>query len=124
MTGGALFGLVVGAGVVGALLRHGAVVAFGKHERFPVVILVVNALGSLAAGVLLGLASVLPGDWLVVAATGLCGALTTFSTFSVDTVRLAIEGRGWAAVGNLVGGVALGLGCAALGIALGLAIAG
>lgn len=124
MSAGALFGLVLAAGVVGALLRHGAVVAFGSREKFPVVILVINAVGSLAVGVLFGLASALPGDWLLIATTGLCGALTTFSTFSVDTVRLAIEGRGWAAVGNLVGSLALGLGCAALGAAIGLAVVG
>ena len=122
MTPAALFALVVAAGVVGALLRHGAVVAFAGRERFPFVILVVNAVGSLLAGALLGLASVLPADWLLVAATGLCGALTTFSTFTVDTVRLAIEGRGWAAVANLFGSVALGLGCAAAGAAIVLTV--
>jgi len=123
MSGGALFGLVVAAGVVGALARHGAVVACGKRERFPVVILVVNALGSLAVGVLIGLASVIPNDWLLVATTGFCAAFTTFSTFTVDTVRLALDGRGWAAVGNLLGSLALGLGCAALGAAAAIAIA-
>lgn len=122
MSGGVLFGLVVAAGVVGALARHGAVVAFGRRERFPVVILVVNAIGSLAVGVLIGLASAIASDWLLVATTGFCAALTTFSTFTVDTVRLALEGRGWAAVGNLLGSLALGLGCAALGAAVALAI--
>jgi len=122
MNAGAVFGLVLAAGVVGALLRHGAVVLFGEKARFPVVILVVNALGSLLVGVLFGLASVIPADWLLIGATGFCGAFTTFSTFSVDTVRLALEGRGWAAVGNLTGSLALGLGCAALGAAIALAI--
>jgi len=122
MSGGVQFGLILAAGVVGALLRHGAVVLFGRRERFPVVILVVNAVGSLAVGVLFGLATVLPAAWLLIATTGLCAAFTTFSTFSVDTVRLAIEGRGWAAVGNLAGSLALGLGCAALGAAVALAI--
>lgn len=117
-----LTGLVVTAGVVGALLRHGAVVLFGKRERFPLVILIVNAVGSLAVGVLIGLASVLPGEWLLIGTTGLCAAFTTFSTFTVDTVRLALEGRGWAAAGNLAGSLALGLGCAALGAAVALAI--
>jgi len=121
VSAGVLLGLVLAAGVVGALVRHGSVVLFGKRERFPVVILVVNAIGSLVVGVLLGLASVIPADWLLVATTGLCGALTTFSTFTVDTVRLALEGRGWAAVGNLTGSLALGLGCAALGAAIALA---
>ena len=122
MNAGALYGLIVAAGVAGALIRHGAVVRFGKQERFPTVILVVNAIGSLAVGVLFGLASVLPAPWLLVGATGFCAAFTTFSTFSVDTVRLALEGRGWAAVGNLAGSLALGLGCAALGAAIALAI--
>ncbi|MBO9577686.1 MAG: CrcB family protein [Microbacteriaceae bacterium] len=114
--------LVLGAGVVGALLRHGAVVRFGRGERFPVVILVVNATGSLLAGALAGLAFSLPAPWLAILATGFCGALTTFSTFSVDTVRLALAGRGWAALGNVLGSIALGLGCAALGAAIALAV--
>ncbi len=122
MNAGVQFALVLAAGVAGALLRHGAVVLFGTKERFPIVILAVNAIGSLAVGVLFGLATVLPADWLLVATTGFCAAFTTFSTFSVDTVRLALEGRGWAAVGNLAGSLALGLGCAALGAAVALAI--
>jgi len=122
MSAGLLFALVLAAGVAGALLRHGAVVLFGRRERFPVVILVVNAIGSLLVGVLFGLASVIPAAWLLIAATGLCAAFTTFSTFAVDTVRLALDGRGWAAVGNLAGSVALGLGCAALGAAIALAL--
>lgn len=122
MNAGALFGLIVAAGVAGALIRHGCVIAFGQRERFPFVILIINGVGSLVVGVLFGLASVIPADWLLVATTGLCGALTTFSTFSVDTVRLALQGRGWAAVGNLSGNLALGLGCAALGAAIALAV--
>lgn len=123
MSTGVLFGLVVVAGVAGALIRHGCVVLFGARERFPVVILVVNAIGSFIAGVLVALASVTPSPWLVVGVAGFCAAFTTFATFSIDTVRLALDGRGWAAVGNLVGSVALGLGSAALGAAIVLAIA-
>lgn len=122
MNAGALFGLILAAGVVGALVRHGSVVLFGQKERFPTVILVVNAVGSLIVGVLFGLASVIPAEWLLIGTTGFCAAFTTFSTFAVDTVRLALEGRGWAAVGNLTGSLALGLGCAALGAAIALAI--
>jgi len=122
MNGIVLFGLVLAAGVVGALLRHGSVVLFGKKERFPTVILIVNAIGSLLVGALWGLASALPAEWLLIGTTGFCAAFTTFSTFTVDTVRLALEGRGWAAVGNLAGSLALGLGCAALGAAIALAL--
>ena len=50
---------------------------------------------------------------------GFLGSFTTFSTFSLDTLVLWESGRpGWALV-NAAGSVALGLGCATLGLWLG-----
>ena len=51
--------------------------------------------------------------------TGLIGSYTTFSTFTFDTVRLAGDGRGATAVLNVVASLAVGLGAAAAGLALG-----
>ena len=115
------FGLLVGAGVVGALLRHGAAV-LAARTRFPIAVLIVNAVGSLVGGVAIGAASALPPAAQLILVSGFCGALTTFSTFAADTVRLALTGRAGAALWNVISNLALGLGCAALGAALGLAV--
>lgn len=54
--------------------------------------------------------------------TGLMGAYTTFSTFSLETFRL-MEEAAWGQAGlNVVGNVVLGLVAVALGIGLGRAI--
>jgi len=121
MTGLAVFGLLVGAGVLGGLLRHGAAL-LGAKSRFPTAVLIVNAAGSLVAGAILGAASTLPAGIPLILLTGFCGALTTFSTFSVDTVRLILARRGGAALWNIISSLALGLGCAALGAGVALAI--
>lgn len=88
--------LVVLGGAVGAPLRyltdravqarHGA----GLPYVFPWGTFTVNAAGSLLLGVLTGATVSAPVHALL--GTGLCGALTTYSTFSYETLRLAEEG--------------------------------
>ena len=82
---------------------------------FPWGTYVVNVIGSLLLGVLAGAAS----PWLLtLAGTGFCGALTTFSTFSYETVRLAQDGRSRAAVAYVALSLVVGLAAAAAGYAL------
>ena len=57
--------------------------------------------------------------WAALAGTGVCGALTTFSTFGYETVRLAEEGSGVAAVANVAANVTGGLVAVTLGWMLG-----
>ena len=59
---------------------------------------------------------VLSGNFVV--GTGFVGAYTTFSTWMLETQRLAEDGRSAAALANVFGSLALGLGAAALGAAL------
>ncbi len=82
----------------------------------------VNLVGSFVIGVVAGATLGAPSSPAVaLVGTGFCGALTTFSALSVETVRLVETGRAAAAaayaLGSLVAGVAL---CAA---GYGLAVA-
>lgn len=84
--------LVLVGGAVGAPVRYLVdVVVQSRHgSLMPWGTLVVNALGSLALGVTAGAVDATGGPaWvLTLVGTGFCGALTTFSTFSFETLRL------------------------------------
>ena len=104
--------LLVGlGGAVGASLRYAVGRLLAGH-RFPVATLVVNAVGTLVLGVVaFGGAG---GDVALAVGTGACGAFTTFSSFSFETVRLVETGHRWWAVANaggnlLAAGLALAL---------------
>lgn len=91
-----------------------------RHEGvFPWGTLVVNLLGCLVLGVLTGAARSLPGDLVVLAGTGVCGAFTTFATFGYETTRHLEEGSLLAAGLNTLGNLALGVIAAAGGFTLG-----
>lgn len=81
-----------------------------RAESFPWAVLIVNALGSAAGGATLGLAqsSGLPADIQLVVLTGVCGGLTTFSTFSVETIQLVTHGRWSIAAINVGSNLAAG----------------
>ena len=107
--------LLVGVGAVpGALLRW----QFGLvlHDRD----VVVNVLGSLILGLLLGL-PYRPRIQLLVG-IGFCGSLTTFSSWMVNSVDLIASGQRLEAVGLIGMTLGLGLGGAALGLLIGRGI--
>ncbi|GAA4400701.1 fluoride efflux transporter FluC [Tsukamurella soli] len=78
---------------------------------------VVNVTGSLVLGSLAGLLAghSIDGSLETVLATGLCGGYTTFSTASVETVRLLQERRNVAAVTYATVSLLVSLGACALG---------
>ncbi|MEV1129052.1 fluoride efflux transporter CrcB [Agromyces sp. NPDC049794] len=109
---------VLVAGAVGALLRYALSRAFPvRPGHLPGGILIVNVLGSGLAGALIGLAerAELTGDLRLILVTGFCGGLTTFSTWTVETIELFDGGRWRAAILNVVVTLMLGLGAAAAG---------
>ncbi|MGO4630789.1 fluoride efflux transporter CrcB [Streptomyces sp. 2RAF24] len=109
--------LVVLGAAVGAPLRYltdRSVQA--RHDSvFPWGTFTVNVVGSLLLGLLTGVASARMGLLL---GTGLCGALTTYSTFSYETLKLYESGARFYAVANVLGSIAAGLGAAWLGVEL------
>ena len=107
---------VLVAGAVGAVLRYALSRAYPvRPGHLPGGILIANVVGSGLAGVVIGLAerASLSADLRLVLVTGFCGGLTTFSTWSVETIELLDGGRWRAAILNVVVTVALGLSAAA-----------
>ncbi|HEU4466251.1 MAG TPA: fluoride efflux transporter CrcB [Agromyces sp.] len=110
-----LVAAVLVAGAVGAVIRYALSRAYPvRPGHLPGGILIVNVVGSGIAGALIGLAerAALSPDLRLVLVTGFCGGLTTFSTWSVETIELADGGRWRAAILNVVVTLALGLGAA------------
>ena len=110
-------------GALGALGRFWAGLAatalFGG--RFPVGTLFVNVAGSFIIGLVasaIAAGRLAPSPWDDFLMQGFCGALTTFSTFSMDNFRLFREGRVWLAWDNLILSTVLCLAAAAFGLSL------
>jgi CrcB protein len=110
------------AGAVGAPVRYLVDGAIGDRTRgaFPWGTFVVNATGSLLLGFVTGLALYhgFPDTPRVVLGTGFCGAYTTFSTHTFETVRLLEDGAHSEAVRSMLGTLAAGAAAAAVGLAL------
>jgi fluoride exporter len=89
--------------------RHDSVLPWGT--------LTVNVVGSLVLGLLIGLSvhRAVPDQVTLAVGTGLCGALTTYSTFGYETVRLYEDGARLFAVLNATLSLAAGMGAAAVG---------
>lgn len=108
--------LVALGAAVGAPLRYlvDRAVQARLGTGFPWGTLTVNVAGSL----ILGFVIRLPGDAATTAliGTGFCGALTTYSTFGYETLRLARAGTRLAALANVLVSVLAGLGAAGLGM--------
>jgi CrcB protein len=91
--------LLVGlGGAIGATLRYGTSLVVGHFWRdaFPLATLLINILGSLAMGLLVGwLARTLPpgqNEIRLFVAVGVLGGYTTFSAFSLDVMTLIERG--------------------------------
>jgi CrcB protein len=105
-------------GAIGSVLRHLLVTAIGA----PWGVAAVNVLGSFAIGVLFVLLDTRTG-WQLFLMTGLLGGFTTFSAFSLDTLKLVEQGHSLQAALYVVVSVALSLIAVALGVALSRGIA-
>lgn len=110
---------VAAGGSLGSLGRYGlSLWGATLNARIPFGTLAANALGCLAMGAVMQLVIVrasLPETWRLFLAVGLLGGLTTFSTFSYESVTLARQGHTGSAVLYVVGSLVIGLAGALLG---------
>lgn len=109
-------------GGLGAILRFklDGLVQGRLDSEFPFGTLVVNGLGSFLLGLLIGLD--LTGSDMLIAGTATLGSFTTFSTWMLETERLAEDGENRLAFANIVGSIVLGLAAAGAGWAIGAAL--
>jgi CrcB protein len=105
--------LIALGGALGSVLRYLMVSAIGA----PLGTLAVNVLGSFAIGVLFVVLDARTG-WQMLVMTGLLGGFTTFSAFSLDTLKLVEAGQPGQAALYVLGSVALSLTAVAAGTAL------
>lgn len=109
MNGMALL-MIAAGGAAGSVLRALAGMAL-QNTRFPWATLAVNVAGSLLIGWLVARM----GDLTPVAearvqhllVVGFCGGFTTFSTFSLQTLELALKGQWATAATNVLVSVAV-----------------
>tara|TARA_R110002049_G_scaffold48877_1_gene140432 strand:- start:1397 stop:1774 length:378 start_codon:yes stop_codon:yes gene_type:complete len=100
-------------GAFGAVARY----LVGMAVAFPLGTLAVNVLGSFAIGLVWTLFAVRGLQaWFPLVMTGFLGGFTTFSAFSLDTLRLVEGGRYGAAGGYALASVLLSLVACALGL--------
>jgi CrcB protein len=118
--------LVIAGAAVGAPLRYLTdLTVQRRHDTvFPWGTFAVNVAGCLILGVLTGAATYGAASHPVqlLIGTGLCGALTTYSTFSYETVRLAESGAQFFAALNVIASVVAGLGAVFVGITVAEAV--
>ena len=115
--------LLVGVGgAIGSIARYGVGVLVGQVWRsdFPLATLLINIVGSLAMGLLVGLLAKFTPSWQTEArlflAIGVLGGFTTFSSFSLDTITLIERGQ----IGPAALYVALSVAVSVAGLYLGL----
>ena len=121
-----IFAALCIAGGAGAALRFviDGLIRSRVKSVFPWGTAVINVSGSLLLGVLTGLtlSAVLAPPWVLVLGTGLMGGYTTFSTASIETMRLVQEREYVMAFSNgfvvLIATVAVGFGGLWLGSVL------
>ncbi|HVX45259.1 MAG TPA: fluoride efflux transporter CrcB [Mycobacteriales bacterium] len=115
--------LIALGAAIGAPARYLADRTIQSHHEtvFPWGTLAVNVAASFVLGVLTGAAGSIDPDLNAALGTGLCGALSTYSTFSYETVRLLQTRARFYAFANVGISLAAGIGAAAFGWSLGAA---
>jgi fluoride exporter len=107
MTASEFLAVFIGGGV-GAVARFGLARCLSSPDAFPWVTLVINVIGSAILGIVVVIAKDRPTLGLLLG-TGFCGGFTTFSTFSVEVVRLLDADRVLEAIAYISASVVAGV---------------
>ncbi len=108
---------VLGGLGAGARFLLDAVVSVNAPGGFPIGTLLVNLSGAVVLGLLAGLT--LGGDAYLLAGTAVVGSYTTFSTWMLESHRLAEDDLRRALAANILLSLLLGLAAVALGRLIG-----
>jgi CrcB protein len=113
--------LVALGGALGSVGRYGLGVLIARMLglAFPWGTLTINILGALAIGVLTARVDPLHEDLRLLLGVGVLGGFTTFSTFSLEAVRLVQQHHLGGAAAYVGASFILGLGACWLGLVLG-----
>ena len=109
--------LVFVGGGTGAIARFWIGRWLATPSGFPWTTFSINVAGSFLLGILVIVLKDRQG-WLVLLGAGFCGGFTTFSSFSLETLRMLEEQAYWTAGAYAVGSVIAGL----IGVWLGVRI--
>lgn len=104
---------VMVGGAIGAVLRYlvGLLCAHWKFTTLPLGTLVVNLAGCFLLGLFMGLGeryTHISSSIYLLLTVGVCGAFTTFSTFTADTFRMLNQGQWLPAISYLTVSVVVG----------------
>jgi CrcB protein len=114
--------LVIAGAAIGAPLRY--LIDRGVQARhdgfFPWGTFTVNLIACLVLGFLTGAvtSSTVPHPVQILVGPGLCATLSTYSTFTYETLRLHENGVTFVAAANVIVSITAGLGAAFAGVAL------
>lgn len=109
-----VFVAAVLCGGAASVIRYLLTLAFAGRGSLPWAVFIVNSVGAGLGGVIVGLSAsaAITSDLRLVVLGGVAGGLTTFSTWTTETVQLALSGKWNTALVNVVLGLGVGLAAA------------
>jgi CrcB protein len=107
-------------GGMATVVRYLVSLAYAKRSGLPWAVFTVNVVGAAIGGVTVGLATTgaISADLRLIFLGGLAGGLTTFSTWSVETIQLLQERKLRTALVSVILNLAIGLAAATAGYLL------
>jgi CrcB protein len=112
------------AGGAASVVRYLVSRAFATRSGLPWAVFTVNVVGAAIGGIAVGLATtgVISSDLRLILVGGVAGGLTTFSTWSVETIQLVVESKLRTALVSVILNLAIGLAAATAGYLLATAL--
>jgi CrcB protein len=107
-------------GGAASVIRYLVSLAYAKRSGLPWAVFTVNVIGSAIGGIAVGLSTTgaISPDLRLILVGGLAGGLTTFSTWSVETIQLLLERKLRTALVSVILNLGVGLAAATAGYVL------